>query len=242
MKSKFETIRKDENSIFMERETGIVHSSFSRELQLFECIRAGNPDDVRKKAQAYLEEGITMGYLSRDNLKQYRYWAVSTIAVAIHYAILGGMDETDAFNLSDEYIRHIDTAPTPDAIVNYLLDKSEDLTFGVYSAKANRAFSPAIRRCIHYIHVHLNEKITADTLARECRLSRSYLSVLFKKELQETIHNYILAQKLRAAKIMLGDGLSLSETAYRLSFCSETHFISAYKKHFGITPGKSASS
>ena len=106
MKNKFETINRDENSIFMERETGVVHSAFSREYELFESIKAGNPALVRAKAQAYLDEGITMGFLSRDNLKQYRYWAISTIAVAIHYAILGGMDETDAFNLSDEYIRY----------------------------------------------------------------------------------------------------------------------------------------
>ncbi|SCX11424.1 AraC-type DNA-binding protein [Lachnospiraceae bacterium YSD2013] len=238
MKNRFETINRDENSLSMERETGVVHSAFSREYELFECIKAGNPALVRDKAQAYLNEGITMGFLSRDNLKQYRYWAISTIAVAIHYAILGGMDETDAFNLSDEYIRYIDSAASPEAIVNYLLEKAEDLTYGVFNSKANRAFSPAIRRCIHYIHVHLYKKITTDTLAAECRLSRSYLSVLFKREMGVPIHEYVLGEKLEAARIMMSEGVSLSEIAYRLSFCSETHFIGAYKKRYGDTPGK----
>lgn len=238
MKNRFETINRDENSLSMERETGVVHSAFSREYELFECIKAGNPALVRNKAQAYLNEGITMGFLSRDNLKQYRYWAISTIAVAIHYAILGGMDETDAFNLSDEYIRHIDAASSPEAIVSYLLDKAEDLTYAVFNSKANLAFSPAIRRCIHYIHVHLYEKITTDTLATECRLSRSYLSVLFKREMGVTIHDYVLREKLDVARVMLSEGLPLSEIAYRLSFCSETHFIGAYKKRYGVTPGK----
>ena len=238
MKSKFETINRDENSIFMERETGVIHSAFNREYELFECIKAGNPSLVRQKARAYLDEGITMGFLSRDNLKQYRYWAISTIAVAVHYAILGGMDETDAFNLSDEYIRYIDSAGSPETIVNYLLEKAEDLTYGVFNSKANLAFSPAVRRCIHYIHVHLYEKITTDTLASECRLSRSYLSVLFKREMGITIHDYVLREKLEASRVMMSEGLPLSEVAYRLSFCSETHFIGAYKKMFGVTPGR----
>lgn len=233
-----ELIRQEDNSLFMERETGITHSAFEREYELFNTIKNGDVEGIKKKAMAYLSEGITMGNLSENELRQYRYWAVCTIAVAIHYAILGGMDETDAFNLSDEYIRHIDSMSSMEEILNYLTNKATDLTYGVFNAKACLASSPAIKRCVHYIHVHLHEKITTENLANVCNISRSYLSVLFKKELGISIHDYILKEKMNAARVYLSDGVSFSEIAYRLSFCSESHFISSYKKYYGITPGK----
>ena len=238
MKTPVEVISKNENNIFMERETGITHSEFSREYALFCAIRSGNVALVKEKSQDYLSRGITMGNLSDNTIRQIKYWAVSTIAVAIHYAILGGLDETDAFNLSDEYIRHIDSSNDINEMLSYLSEKAIDLTYAVYNSKAIKAKSPSIKYALHYIHIHLNEKIRIKDLAKECLLSESYLSTLFKKELGVSIHEYILKEKLNAATIMLGDGASLSDIAYNLSFCSETHFITSFKKVFGYTPAK----
>lgn len=238
MAKNIEFIKENENTLYMERETGVTHSAFKREYELFSAIKNGDVNEVKEKAINYLADGITMGAMSENLIRQYKYWAVSTIAVAIHYAILGGLDETDAFNLSDEYIRHIDSMTTLDDIIFYLMDKATDLTYAVFNAKANTASSPAIRRCIHFIHVHLHEKITAEDLAIECNMSRSYLSILFKKELGQSIHDYILKEKLNASRIYLTEGLPFSDIAYRLAFCSESHFIACYKKVFGTTPGK----
>lgn len=238
MKTPVEVISKNDNNIFMERETGITHSEFSREYSLFCAIRSGNVALVKKKSKDYLTRGITMGNLSDNSIRQLKYWAVSSIAVAIHYAILGGLDETDAFNLSDEYIRHIDSLSNINDMLSYLSEKATDLTYAVYNSKAGKASSPAIRYALHFIHIHLNEKIRIKDLAKECLLSESYLSTLFKRELGVSIHEYILKEKLNAATIMLSDGASLSEIAYNLSFCSETHFISSYKKVYGTTPHK----
>lgn len=236
--SKISTIPRLENNITEERETGLIQSSFDREYEIFLCIKNGDVNNLKKKTEEYLSKGFTMGNMSENSLRQVRYWGVSTIAVAVHYAILGGLDETDAFNMSDECIRYIDTLNTIEEITAYLFDKATDLTYLVYKSRFNASASPAVRRCIHYIHVHLHEKITVDSLAMECGLSRSYLSSLFKKETGVSLHNYITREKLKAANQMLGSGKSISEIAYRLSFCSETHFIECYKKQFGITPGK----
>lgn len=238
MNVNFETLRIEDNSIDMERETGLTQSAFKRELSFFNSIKNGDVDSVKKKAGEYLKEGVIMGNMSSNSVRQFKYWAVATVSVATHYAILGGMDETDAFNLSDEYIRHIDSTNSMEELLPYLLDKATDLAYGVYNAKANLAFSAAVRRCLHYIHVHLHEKITVEDLCGECNLTRGYLSKLFKEELHLTIHEYITREKIKAATIMLGDGISLSEISYKLSFCSESHFIKTYKRLTGKTPVK----
>jgi AraC-like DNA-binding protein len=43
-----------------------------------------------------------------------------------------------------------------------------------------------------------------------------------------------------AAKKMLRSGMSVTEAALRLSYNSDSHFISTFKKMTGITPGKFA--
>lgn len=231
------TIESDGNPLFNERESGEIQTPFKEEFRLFSAIRDGNVNLVKDLSDTYINKGFNIGKMSHNELRQIKYWAVSTIAVAIHYAILGGLDQTDAFNLSDEYIRYIDTATSQDDIVTYLYDKAMDLTYHVYHSKYMESLSPPIRKTIHYIHVNLHKKLNIGDLALQCNLSRDYLSTLFKKETGESLHRYILKEKLKLSQTYLLEGVPYSEIAYRLSFCSETHFIQAFKKEFGETPG-----
>lgn len=73
-------------------------------------------------------------------------------------------------------------------------------------------------------------------------MNRYYLSHYFKKETGFTILQYITNQKMMLAKTLLRDGVSITEAAIRLSYSSDSHFISVFKKNVGITPKKYAQS
>lgn len=226
------------NQIYEQRETGVTHSPFQLEYPLFQAIREGNTTEVGTAIQNYLKHGLIVGRLSRNTLRQMQYWAVSCISVAIHYAILGGLDETDAFNLSDIYIRQVDQVTSIEEIIPYLKEKALELTGLVEKTKYKRAKSPAIRRCLHYINIHLHDKLPIALLAKECKLSRDYLSVLFKKEMGISLHNYILKEKLEASKLLLLQNQNYDTISYTLGFCSETHYITCFRRRFGMTPGE----
>ena len=68
--------------------------------------------------------------------------------------------------------------------------------------------------------------------------SKDHLSLLFKENTGLTTAKYILAEKLRESRRLINRGLSNSQIAYQLGFCSESHFIAKYKEHYGVTPGK----
>ena len=235
---RLKVIDKQENNLSAERETGLLHSPFNREIEIFKCIQSGDTEGLRVRMEEYFSGGVVMGNMSGNNTRQLQYWAVSTIAVAIHYAILGGMDETDAFNLSDEAIRHIDNLSDFDSIYAYLFNQAETLAMAVHASKSGADYPPAIRKVLHYIHIHLHERITVEDLSNHCKLSRAYLSSYFKKATGISVHEYVLDEKLKAAEQILSDGATVSEAAYRLSFCSEAHFIQAYKRKYNKTPGK----
>ena len=91
-----------------------------------------------------------------------------------------------------------------------------------------------------YIVRHINEKLELDDLAEVFYVNRYYLSHYFKKETWFTLNQYITNQKIIAAKKMLSSGMPVTEVAMELSYNSDSHFISTFKKITGITPGKYA--
>lgn len=229
---------KSENPIFDEREDGFMHTPFNKDYIICQAIRTGNLNEVDTMIDNYLSGGIIVGLLSNNSLRQMQYIGVTTIALTVHYAILGGLDETDALNFSDECIQHIDTSKTSEEIVSYLKQKVKTLAVMVHESKWKSTDSLIVRKCLHYINVHLHDKLEIAVIARQCSVSRDYLSRLFKAKMNITLHNYILHEKLEASKLYLLMNMNCENISYIFSFCSETHYITCFKKLFGITPNE----
>ena len=94
------------------RESGKTHTPFSLERALCTAIELGDEAAMDRAIADYMAHGFVVGTMSGDRLRQVKYWAVATVAIAIHYAILGGLDETDAYHLSDAYLREVDRLDT----------------------------------------------------------------------------------------------------------------------------------
>lgn len=149
-----------------------------------------------------------------------------------------GLNENDAYNFSDEFIRLIDSQSESDKIINIIFEKIIELTNLVKEAHKKPKHSPYIKKCLLTIEQNLNEKITVTMLAEECGITADYLSQLFKNEMGEKITAYILRQKLELAQSLIFDGYDNSKICYMLSFSSQSHYISAFKKQFGVTPNE----
>lgn len=231
-----EVLPASDNSIYEERETGKTHTSFRYEYVLFQAIRDGNVERIVPDIEQYIRSGFVVGRLSSNAVRQFRYWAVASISTAIHYAILGGLDETDAYNLSDVYIRHVDRIGSADECVDYLKEKAVELTRAVRQAKGKKSYSAHVKMCLHYIHVHLHEKLTLADIAGAVKMTPEYLASLFKKETGRSLHSYILGEKLEASKDMLIQGMDSTEISNTLFFSSQSHYIFCFRKKFGVTP------
>lgn len=100
-----------------------------------------------------------------------------------------------------------------------------------------------ISLALDYIHANYSYKITVDDLSRHLGLNRSYLYRLFMKHLgispQKAIHDYRLE---RASSLLNSGKHSITEVAYSCGFIDLSHFSSAYKRKFGITPRQELSS
>lgn len=223
-------------SIYNQREAGIFHTPYKDEIRLFSCIKQGDLNRLIKEMKPLTANGIFVGKMSGDNIMQYRYMAVSCITLATRYAIQGGLDEMQAYNFSDDFIRNVDTLTDANHILGYVSQKIIELTNLVNASYGKAIYSPHIKKCVEYINKNLHKKITVTELADECCLSPDYISHLFKKETGENLSRYILKQKLETAKTLLWEGFDSCKICYTLNFCSQSYFISAFKREFNMTP------
>lgn len=220
-----------------ERESGLVHTPYEIETAFFSCIKRGDIEGLNVMIKKLLKSGIVVGKLSSDDIRQIKYWAISTVAVATRYAIAGGVDETLCYNLSDDCIMKIDELDDETEILQFLFKMSLQITAIVNKSQQNNQ-PKAVRQALKIINTRLYDDLKLDILANECGISKDHLSLLFKKALGTTIPQYIKKERLNAAKNLLKSGVTLSEVAYKTGFSTESYFIKCFKDEFGITPGE----
>lgn len=225
-----------ENALFTRRENETAHTAYRTEVMLYSAIRQGDCVALKNMLSNTANRKLVMGRLSPDDLRQMQYWAVCCVTLATRYAIEGGLDEVTAYCFSDDCILKIDKMRSAAEILDYLAKKGLELTEMVAKSKRQIEYSRDIRKCISYINANLHKKITLNVLARECNLSKDYLSLKFKTETGLRPSEYIKKQRLIASKDMLKSSKSCSDVAYYMNFCSESYFIKCFKEEFGMTP------
>ena len=88
-----------------------------------------------------------------------------------------------------------------------------------------------------YINDNIEFNVTVAEVVAHCSLGTKQLTRLFKKYVGTTPLSYIQKQKIRHIETLLSNGVKLKEVSEIMSFSSEYHFNSFYKKYTGITPG-----
>lgn len=217
---------------------GLYHTPYRDEIRLFSCVKQGDLKKLIFELKQLGIQNITVGQMSDDDLQQHKYMAVSFITLATRYAIQGGLNEDVAYRFSDDFIMKTDRAKTKAAVYAAIVDGAIELTNKVSNKQKRLSYSPHIRKCVAYINKNLGKKLTVNSVAEHCNLSPDYLSHLFKTEMGVNLSSYINHQKLELSQTLLWEGYDNEKICYTLGFSSQSHFISSFKKEYGITPGE----
>ncbi len=220
----------DENSAGAEK-----HTRYTTELKLFSCVQQG---DIKKLLEELKNANsvVVTGKVSENSLMQDKYMAVSAFTLATRYAIQGGLNENTAYDFSDNAISLIDSCKTSSEILFCMGTQILELTQMVKKSKRRPEQSPYVRKCIIYINDNTEKKITVDFLAELCGISPNHLSQVFKAEIGEKLSSYIIRKKLELSKELLQTGKSNKEICKKTGFSSPSHFITAFKKQYNMTP------
>jgi len=143
-----------------------------------------------------------------------------------------------------EYPNKEDVPALEDALLKELVrlvkeHKSDVLTRDPYNRLRKH---DNILRVIQYIHEHLLEDISVETVCENCGISLSTLERRFNRFLEVTPKQYILAARLNRARRDLLDPLdfdhSIAELAMRNRLLHMGRFSENYKAQFGQLPSE----
>ena len=88
-----------------------------------------------------------------------------------------------------------------------------------------------------YIDRHFEENIGLEEVAEHCKVSASYLSTQFKKELSLGVNKYISGLRMERAKLLLAEtNLSITEIASRLFYYDAKYFSKCFFEKMGMNP------
>lgn len=105
-----------------------------------------------------------------------------------------------------------------------------------FSRESRYHMTPDIQSAITYIHAHLKEELSLDTIAAVCGLSTSQFKQKFRQVVGVAPRAYINQKKIEYSKTLLSQGRSITETAMELGFADSSYFSTVFKKYTMETP------
>ncbi|MEN8202820.1 MAG: AraC family transcriptional regulator [Bacteroidota bacterium] len=136
----------------------------------------------------------------------------------------------EVFNESDTTFKKIQIT---NLLLGFLLHVVE-----LGEQSADSMVSESIEQICRYIHNNIHEELRLADIAAKWHLSLSHFKHKFKQETGFTPGDYILREKIVAAKEILLEGRPVHDVAYGLAFSSPSYFSTVFKRYTGLTPSE----
>ncbi len=101
------------------------------------------------------------------------------------------------------------------------------------------AMEPRIAKVVQFVQANLDRRFRLSELAASVGVSESRLWRLFREQTGASPGKYLTQQRIQTAgKLLDTTSLSVKQITYAVGFDDESHFIRAFKRIWGLTPGE----
>jgi AraC family transcriptional regulator len=105
------------------------------------------------------------------------------------------------------------------------------------SASLGKLDAMRLRRIVDYIDAYLAHDLSLPAIAAVANLSPYHFARLFKHTMGQSLHQYVIAQRLRTARRLIEtSALSLAEIAAQVGFADQSHLTRHFKRVYGVPP------
>lgn len=116
-------------------------------------------------------------------------------------------------------------------------DKIENTIYSLQAEVKDKVENSIIAQVLDYIHNNIEKKFNISDIASHVHLSQSYLSTIFKQNMDTTIIEYINKYRLEKGKLLIRSlQYSITQVSELLGYASIHYFSRQFKAHFGMSP------
>jgi len=185
----------------------------------------GNAMIVKKETFAYLD-GATLNAQALKRFYQDFMQMVAAAAEESGVSIYQIFSDKAAFEKSLVSYQSIDS-------MKELIDRVTAY-FEKDAAKDNRNY---VELVIQYINRNIEKDLRRSDIARMVNLNEDYLSRIFKNEMNVSLKEFIILEKMKVAKSLLKTtNFPVGTIAAKVGFTNFSHFSQMYKKINGVAP------
>ena len=202
--------------------------------EIFDCVQKGDLEQLDR----LIKESSFLSY--QDQISKDQTTAVTVfhfnLAKTYHAALAAGVPINDAAPLVGLYISEMQKYRSLAAYKAGIQRMIYDFTR--YSSQyKNKHYSPLVNRAEMYIKNHLYSPVSPATIAEHCHASISTLQHRFKEETGISLSDSIRKNKIdRACYFLKHTDLSCNDIAVKMGYCSQSYFITQFKKEMKMPP------
>lgn len=212
-----------------------VESRYRIEEEMLDAIRRGSLETAEQKLSDLERQGLNSrsGSTLRDG-KNYLIIMNTLCRIAARQA---GIHPYDIDQVSRKFSIRIENYANYQDLFHSQLQRAMIRQYCMLIQNhSTSGYSPTMRRILHYIWVHEDESLTLTDLAAAMHLNRNYLCSLFRREVGETLTDYINRRKIQAAVRLMNTGRTdIAAIAEACGIENANYFSRLFKRTEGIT-------
>ena len=164
-------------------------------------------------------------------------WEILEIVYEAGTMLFTRLDLPDKKAIRDRFYRSCDSCRSVDALFDALSETARACMGRICELERESVTRP-VRQACEYIRQHYAEQITLEEVSVHVGLNPAYLSVLFKKEMDEGFAHYLMSIRIEEARELLRESnASVAEICRRVGYNDIKHFTRIFEKSVGVKPG-----
>ena len=196
-------------------------------------LQSRNKAEAEKLMDSILEETILVEGGNFDIIKMRLF---ELFVYLCQEAMSGGVSLQKIFGVGFDPIEGLNNAQTVDDLEDWTGQILHHFSSQVFTA-VRHGLSDIITQAIAFIEENYAQKLTLRELSVHLHINESYLSKLFKKELDVNFTDYLNDLRIRKSmELMAETNMSILEIAIQVGFDDQSYFTKIFKKVTGKTP------
>lgn len=204
----------------------------NKENMLVSKIKFGTEKDVQRVADELFDE-----LAAKSSLKEFQLYCIETVACITRLARDFDIDMGSILKNETNLFEQLLQFKSSEEIKEWFREICIKLSCHI-ALKRQNITQILLQKAKEYIALNYSDnELSIQKLADYLHISASYLSMIFKKEADETFLKYLVNIRIDAAKeFLFNSDLKTMEIAEKVGYPDVNYFSYFFKKNFGMSP------